>query len=107
MIPFKDFKTIVETLQKASDTSSELYNKYGIDLMNYENNYHTLIELFLSNSFNEVQNHWFSWYVYENDFGRGNLDASMTENGVTTKIAYDLESLYEVLKEYETDKGNN
>lgn len=104
MIPFKDFKTIVETLQKASDTSSELYNKYGIDLMNYENNYHTLIELFLNNSFNEVQNHWFSWYVYANDFGRGKLKA-WDEN--KNKIAYDLESLYEVLKDYETDKGNN
>ena len=90
---YSEFSGIVETLQKQSDLLSDLYHK-NVDLLEFTDPYEFIIQILLTEVYTVEGYEWFSWFCYENDFGRGTLDAS-DENG---PICYDIKSLWEFLE---------
>ncbi len=90
---YSEFSVIVETLQKQSDLVSELYIK-KVDLLEFADPYDGIIRILLTEIYTAEGYDWFSWFCYENDFGRGTLDAN-DENG---PICYDVKSLWEFLE---------
>ncbi len=96
MINYENFKTLIERLQKISDSTRDLYQMFNIDLINYGDDYGKVIDILIKEAFTEEQAGWIEWFMWENDFGRGDLTAT-DEQGY--KTAYDIESLYKLIKE--------
>ena len=71
---FKQFKEVVDTYQEKSDSVSTAYD-IGIDIINYVDDYSKIITILLNELFTEQSIDWFEWYCFENDFGRGGLEA--------------------------------
>ena len=95
------FKTIIETLRDASDRTDQLY-KLNVDLIDFTDPYNLDIHQLIEEIYGEGGIDWWSWFCYENDFGRGNLEA-WDKNKV--KICYDVESLHYLLEtEYKKNK---
>ncbi len=70
MITYETLLKIGLNLQKINRRSLDLYQKYQIDLINYEDDYETVITTLLKEVFNEEQYEWFEWFCWENDFGQ-------------------------------------
>jgi hypothetical protein len=90
---YKNFSSIVETLQKQSDLISDLYTM-KVDLLEFTDPYDSVISILMKEIYTVEGYDWFSWFCYENDFGTGTLDAN-DENG---PICYDIKSLWEFLE---------
>ena len=94
------FTEIINTLSKESETAGELY-KLKVDILDFLDPYHGIITLLIKEIYGEEGNDWFGWFCYENDFGKGNLEA-WDENG--NPICYDVKSLWECLEEKRISK---
>lgn len=92
---FETFKVIVEQLRNVSDRTSEAY-KADVDLINYNNIFHTVIDILLSEIFTEESMDWFDWYMFEKDFGRDKEMKAWDEN--RNPICRNTEELYELMK---------
>ena len=90
---YSEFSCMIATLQKQNDLLSDLYHK-NVDLLEFVDPYDGIIRILLIEIYTVEGYEWFSWYCYENDFGRGTLDAR-DENG---PICYDVKSLWEFLE---------
>lgn len=89
------FTQIIETLQKESETIGDLYER-KVDLIEFTDPYHGVISLLLREIYGEDGHDWFSWFCYENDFGKKKMEA-WDEN--ENPICYDVESLWRFLEE--------
>ena len=89
------FTRIIETLQRESETIGDLYQK-KVDLIEFVDPYHSVITLLITEIYGEEGHDWFSWFCYENDFGKGSLEA-WDENG--KPFCQDVKSLWEYLEE--------
>jgi hypothetical protein len=65
----------------------------GIDVIDYVGGYSKMITILLNEIFIEESIDWFEWYCFENDFGRGNLEA---RNG-DTPICRHVKELFELM----------
>jgi hypothetical protein len=91
---YENFLKIILNLQKQDTINSNLY-KNGIDLFDFVDMYHGIINSLLIEIYGKEGNDWFSWFCYENNFGQGELTAN-DENG--DPICYSHESLWEFLE---------
>jgi hypothetical protein len=64
MIKEKDFIKVVELLQKCSN-KIDVLQKYNIDMIDYDDDYHKIINILLGTVLTEKQLDWFSWWMYE------------------------------------------
>ena len=93
------FEKIILNLQLAQKRSREIY-KLGLDLMDFEETYQTVIDELLRASFNEEQAGWIDWYLYEREGMRGEiLQAHKTVDGEQVEICHTIDSLWETVCE--------
>jgi hypothetical protein len=97
---YKDFLGITLQLQKQDMVISGLY-KNKIDLTEIVDPYHSIIAILIKDIYGEEGYDWFSWFCYENDFGRKGLDA-YDEN--KKPICYSHESLWSFLEGLKSTK---
>lgn len=94
---FKQFKTIIETLEKVRERSHSIY-QLGVDLMNYDEPYHVVISTMFESVFDEEGKGWIDWYLYERPGFNGKVNLATDENG--NEICHNIESLWETVKPY-------
>ena len=93
------FEKIILNLQLSLKRSRELY-KLGIDMMQVEEPYETVIDMLMSANFNDNQVEWINWYLYDREGMRGDiLQAYKTVDGEQVEICYDIDSLWETVCE--------
>lgn len=62
---FKNFQHLISKLQKTSERDQGIY-KLGIDLINFTDDYHSIINLLLKTYYSEEGEDIISWWLYEN-----------------------------------------
>ena len=98
---YERFLKIILGLQKEDRIIKNLYDN-GVDLINFVDPYHTIINELIKEVYDEDGYEWFSWYCWENDFGQRGLEA-FDEN--KNPICYSHESLWEYLeKNYKNER---
>ena len=61
---YKKFKILITTLEKTREKSHALY-LLGVNLMDYDDMYHTIITNLLTSVFDKEGKDWIDWYLYE------------------------------------------
>jgi hypothetical protein len=62
------FSAIILTIKNQSEKLSGL-NSLGVDLVNFVDPYHDIINRCIKEFYGEDGLHWFEWFCYESDFG--------------------------------------
>lgn len=94
------FKEIINEIEELNLYYDEYY-RFGLDL--FRGNcpvaelHSKLISLFLRSIYTEEGLDWIEWFMYENDYGKSELEAFDEE----VLICQDIDSLYEYVKQYE------
>lgn len=96
------FKEFIQLLKEADEQVSAAY-KAKIDLIDFTDVYSAIITNLVLEIYGEEGSDWFSWWVYENNFGTGNL-GSWDENN--KEILKTIEELWEFLEEKRKIKNN-
>lgn len=91
---FEKFESIVLELKKQDKVQSKLY-KYNVDLIDFTDPYHKIIGELLTEVYGEEGYDWFSWFCWENDFGKEGLEA-WDEN--KNLICQDIKGLWKYLE---------
>lgn len=91
---YENFLKVTLELQKQDQIIDNLHT-INVDLLDFVDPYHIIISLLLKEVYGEKGLDWWSWFCYENDFGRGKLEA-WDEN--KNPICYSLKSLWEFLE---------
>jgi len=95
----EEFLEIIEKISSL-EYQQDAYYKFGIDLL--ESQYpvlgtaYEIIDLFFKSIYTEKGIDWINWFIYENDFGVGGLEAS--DNGEL--ICQTVEELYDYIEQY-------
>ncbi len=66
---YERFLKIILGLQKEDRTINNLYDN-GVDLINFVDPYHTIINELIKEVYGEDGYQWFSWFCYESEFGQ-------------------------------------
>jgi hypothetical protein len=95
----EQFIEILNTIKLLEEQQHE-YHRFGIDLVEgpvpiVETSY-KIIDLFFKSHYNEFGIDWINWFMYENDFGDNNLEA--TDEGKL--ICQTAEDLYDYIEQY-------
>jgi len=88
------FTEIINTLEKLQERQSAAY-KLGIDLSNFTDDFHGIINELFKAIYSTEGYDWISWYAFEKDFGRA--DHVATQDG--EPICFDIPSLWKELEE--------
>lgn len=91
---YERFLKVLLSLQKEDRVIKEAY-KLGVDLINFIDPYHEIINELIKEIYGEGGYDWFSWYCWENDFGQGGLEAWDSDRNL---ICQSHESLWEYLE---------
>ncbi len=94
---FKQFKEVIERLKKVSERSHSAY-LIGLDLMNYDEDYHNVVTILLKSIFEEEGCDWISWFLYEREGFNGKILPAQDADG--NEICHTIESLWETVKQY-------
>ena len=92
---YKEFKKLLDLIQK-QDSKVDALSKLKIDVLDFVDPYHMIMNTLIKEIYGENGLDWFSWYVYENDMGKAGLEA-WDEKG--NKICYDIKSVWEFLEQ--------
>lgn len=92
---YERFLKVLLSLQKEDRVIKEAY-KLGVDMINFVDPYHGIINELIAECYGEDGYEWFSWYCYENDFGQRGLEAWDSDKNL---ICYDHKSLWEKMEE--------
>ena len=92
---YERFLKVILSLQKEDRVIKEAY-KLGVDMINFVNPYHEIINELIKECYGEDGYEWFSWYCWENDFGQKGLEACDSDKN---PICYDHKSLWERMEE--------
>jgi hypothetical protein len=65
---YSKFSQIVLRLKKNSEVKRKVY-KLGIDLIEFDEDLHKIINLLISEVYGEQGLEWFQWFCWESDFG--------------------------------------
>ena len=93
------FTDIIKRIREQSDKQNALY-KLDVDLINYSDNYTSVIDILLKVYYGEDGADWIDWYLYERD-ENGALDQAHTNDG--KPICYDIKSLWEEVEQCRLD----
>jgi hypothetical protein len=96
MVSKKDFKQILNLLRDDHDNTIEA-SKLGIDLMSFNENIQTVVEILFRNIFSEEQSKLIDWYFFENNFGRAGKKAWDLEG---KEICKDFDEFWNELSEF-------
>jgi hypothetical protein len=98
---YDEFKKIIEVKEKLIKRSSQLHG-LNVNLLDYDEEYHKIIKIFMISTFGEIGTDWIEWYLYERPSFSGTIHKAWDENG--KEICFDVPSLWETVKEYLNDK---
>ena len=93
------FTEILNRLRKQSDKYDILY-ELDIDLINFSDNYTSVINILLEVYYGKEGTDWIYWYLYERD-PVGTIDQATTNDG--KPICYDIQSLWEEVEQCRLD----
>ena len=85
---------INERIKEQHELILDLSQK-NIDLIEFVDPYHHIISDLIKEVYGDEGYDWWYWFIYDNDFGTGNLTAN-DKNG--NSICYDYQSLWEYLE---------
>ena len=97
---YENFLKITLELQKQDRIITDLFKK-NIDLVEFVDPYHAIINILVEEIYGTEGLDWFSWFCYENEFGTRGLEA-WDEN--KNRICYSHESLWEYLQKLKADR---
>jgi hypothetical protein len=93
------FTEVLNRLRKQSDKQDVLY-ELDIDLINYSDDYTSIINILLEVYYGKEGTDWIYWYLYERD-PVGTIDQATTNDGLP--ICYDIQSLWEEVEQCRLD----
>lgn len=96
---YENFLKVLLGLKAESERLDALHQA-GLDLVNFSDPYHIIIQTLLTEIYGEVGYDWISWFCYENDFGQKGLRAWDKDKN---PICHSFQSLWEYI---ETLKSN-
>lgn len=91
---YKTFLKIVKTLQNTDNTIDKLY-KLNVNLTEFVDPWEKVISLLLTEVYGAEGYDWFSWFCYENDFGKKGHGAWDTDGN---PICVNIKSTWEFLE---------
>jgi hypothetical protein len=95
----KQFEKVILNIQLAQKRSREI-NKLGLNLMDIEGTYQTVIDELFRAAFNEEQVGWIDWFLYEKEGIRGEINkAYKTVGKKKVEICHTIDSLWETVCE--------
>jgi len=92
---YKKFKILITTLEKTREKSHALY-LLGVNLMDYDDMYHTIITNLLTSVFDKEGKDWIDWYLYERIGFKDKVHLAQDKDG--NEICYDIPSLWKEVK---------
>ena len=92
---YKKFKILITTLEKTREKSHALY-LLGVNLMDYNDMYHTIISNLLTSVFDKEGKDWIDWYLYERIGFKDKVQLAQDKDG--NEICYDIPSLWKEVK---------
>jgi hypothetical protein len=93
------FTEVLNRLRKQSDKQDVLY-ELDIDLINYSDDYTSIINILLEVYYGKEGTDWIYWYLWERD-PVGTIDQATTNDG--KPICYDIKSLWEEVEQCRLD----
>jgi hypothetical protein len=90
---YEDFEKVINSLKLISKRTSILYEQ-GVDVIEYEDIFHSTINTLLSNIFDEKSMDWIDWFCCDADFGEKDLKATDKDG---KEICRNIKELYELL----------
>ena len=93
------FTEIIKRIREQSDKQNALY-KLDVDLINYSDNYTSVIDILLKVYYGEDGADWIDWYLYERDENSAR-DQATDKDG--KPICYDIKSLWEEVEQCRLD----
>ena len=93
---YKEFSEIIKRL-KEYDSSVQKAHKVGIDVYDFADGLHQIINILIKEVYGEEGADWFSWFCYESEYGKkewGKHDCYKMVDGVMTKIREAGEKAY-------------
>lgn len=88
IMEYSTFSQIVLRLKAHDEKIQKLY-KMGVDLIDFNDELQTIINLLIKEVYGEEGADWFSWFCYESDYGEKDWskhDSYKMVDGVMTKI---------------------
>jgi hypothetical protein len=98
---YENFLKVILQLQKQDRIIDNLY-KNNVDLIEFVDPYHGIIQTLMKEIYGEEGVDWFNWFCYENDFGTKGLEA-WDEN--KNRICYSHETLWQYLETLKKENG--
>jgi hypothetical protein len=92
---YENFLKVILQLQKQDLIIDNLY-KDKVNLVDFVDPYHGIIDTLIKEIYGEQGADWFSWFCYEADYGQKGVGAWDENNN---PICYSHESLWEYLEE--------
>jgi hypothetical protein len=92
---YENFLKVILQLQKQDLIIDNLY-KDKVNLVDFVDPYHSIIDTLIKEIYGEEGADWFSWFCYETDYGQKGVGAWDENNN---PICYSHESLWEYLEE--------
>lgn len=94
----KKFKKIMSLIDIADKRNDTLYSN-GIDILNYCDEYHTIISLLGEEVFSEEGWDWVSYYLYEIPMLKDKKESYVTRADGSPVYLRNIDELYDYLKE--------
>jgi len=91
---YERFLKVLLSLQKEDMVIKEAC-ELGVDLINFVDPYHEIINELIKEIYGEEGYDWFSWYCWENDFGQAGFEAWDSDRNL---ICQSHESLWKYLE---------
>ena len=76
-IDLPTFTKLIENIKANADRTSALY-KLGINLMDYDDDHHAIVNTLMTTAFGETNTDWISWWMF--GFAVANADAHTPTN---------------------------
>jgi len=92
---YETFETLIKNLTDIRERSHNIY-EIGVNLLDYEEIYHTVITALLKEVFGEEGWDWISWYLYEKEGFDGKVLQAYDEND--NEICHNVKSLWETIQ---------
>jgi hypothetical protein len=87
---YERFLKVILSLQKEGRTIKTLYDN-GVDLIDFIDPYHAIINELIKEIYGEEGYDWFSWYCWESEFGQKDWSkstTSLTKEDSTQELIY-------------------
>jgi len=94
---FTKFKSILDRLKSIGDKTQTLYS-LGVDIIEYSDEYESIISKILTEYYTEEGYDWISWYLYEK-FPPGSDEELKAYDSSGKEICNNYESLWELVED--------